>query len=176
MHALIPVTALLLLLPAVATLAAAPPALEPLAFLIGEWSSPGAGQPGEPTGKAEFSRGLQDCVILRSSYADYPAAAGRPGSRHEDLMVIYALPNNSIRADYYDSEGHVIRYIVQVPEPRHAIFLSEAAAGQPRFRLIYRLEPTGVMKGAFEIAPPGETEAFKPYLDWESRRGEGSDE
>jgi hypothetical protein len=175
MRAWIAVAALLLLLPMMTALAAAPPELEPLGFLLGEWLSAGTGQPGEPTGKAEFSLGLQGRIILRNNYADYPAAVGRPGSRHEDLMVIYALPSDSIRADYYDSEGHAIRYVVQVPEPSHAIFLSELKIGQPRFRLSYRLEATGVLKGAFDIAPPGQPEAFKPYLAWESRQAEGAD-
>jgi hypothetical protein len=174
MRAWIPVVALLLLQPTTTAPTASSPELEPLAFLLGEWLSPGTGQPGEPTGKTEFSRSLQDRVILRNNHADYPAAPGRPGSRHEDLMIIYAPPSDSIRADYFDSEGHAIRYIVQVPEPHYAIFLSEPQAGQPRFRLSYRLEPTGVLKGAFDIAPAGEPEAFKPYLAWESRKEEGS--
>jgi len=170
MRTLIAIAALLLVLPTMTAPAAASSELEPLGFLLGKWVSPSTGQPGEPTGMAEFSRGLQDRVMLRNNYADYPATAGRPGVRHEDLMVIYALPSGGLRADYYDSEGHAIRYAVQVPEPSHAIFLSEPATGEPRFRLSYRLQPTGVLEGAFEIAPAGEPEAFKPYLAWESRK------
>jgi hypothetical protein len=153
----------------------APAELEPLAFLIGEWPASGAGQPGAGTGAATFTRGVQDKVIVRASYADYPAAGGKPASRHDDLMVIYAAPGGGARADYYDSEGHVIRYIVQSPAPGQAIFLSEAAAGGPRFRLSYTLAAPGVLKGEFAIAPPGTPEAFKPYLAWEShKKAEGA--
>jgi hypothetical protein len=143
--------------------------LEPLAFLIGEWPAEGGGQPGAGTGVATFTRDVQDKVIVRRNDAEYPAAAGKPATRHDDLMVIYAAPGG-IRADYYDSEGHVIRYVVQSPAAGQAVFLSEAAAGAPRFRLAYTLTAPGVLKGEFAIAPPGAPEAFKPYLTWESHR------
>ena len=153
--------------------AAAPAAsapLEPFAFLVGEWPSTGTGQPGAGTGTATFARSLQDKVIVRTNFAEYPAANGKPASRHDDLMVIYAAPDGGARADYYDSEGHVIRYAVQSPAPGQAVFLSDVAAGAPRFRLSYTLSAPGVLKGEFAIAPPGSSDAFKPYLAWESHK------
>jgi hypothetical protein len=54
-----------------------PVELQPFTFLIGEWAAAGSGQPGASLGTAVFSRGLQDRVILRTSYAEYPPAAGR---------------------------------------------------------------------------------------------------
>jgi len=160
---------------AASTATGAPAELEPLAFLVGEWPASGTGQPGAGTGTATFARSLQDKVIVRTSYADYPAAAGKPASRHDDLMVIHAAPGGGARADYYDSEGHVIRYAVQSPAAGQAIFLSEAAGGGPRFRLAYTLAAPGVLKGEFAIAPPGTPETFKPYLTWEShKKGEGA--
>jgi hypothetical protein len=164
------IAAMLLMLPA-ATLAQAPapPALESLAFLIGEWTTV-TGKPGEPSGRTEFTRALQDRVILRKNDAEVPAEAGKPSSRHEDLMVIYVVQSGAMRAEYYDNEGHVIRYIVNVPAPNQALFLSESASGEPRFRLMYRLEPTGVLRGTFDIASAGTPDEFQPYLDWESRK------
>jgi hypothetical protein len=166
-----PAVGLVLLLLAGATARAKEPAaLEPLAFLVGEWPSSGAGQPGTTSGAAVFARSLQDRVIVRTSYAEYPGAPGQPVSRHDDLMVIFAAPEGGARADYYDNEGHVIRYAVQVPAPGRAVFLSEAGAGQPRFRLSYALDSAGVLEGEFAISPPGAPEAFKPYLTWKSRK------
>ncbi len=166
-----PAVGLLLLLLAGSTgWAKEPAALEPLAFLVGEWPSSGAGQPGTTSGKAVFARGLQDRVIVRTSYAEYPGAPGQPVSRHDDLMIIFAEPEGGARADYYDSEGHVIRYSVQVPAPGRALFLSDPVVGQPRFRLSYALAATGVLEGEFAISPPGAPEAFKPYLTWKSRK------
>jgi hypothetical protein len=114
--------------------AAGPAELEPLSFLLGEWPSTGTGKPGEGTGTAVFSRSLQDRVILRSSYAEYPASEGKPKSRHDDLMIIYAVPGAGVRADFYDNEGHAIRYAVQSPAPGEAVLVSDATSGQPRFR------------------------------------------
>jgi hypothetical protein len=152
-------------------LAAEPPALAPLAFLVGEWPATGEGRPGSASGTAVFARGLQDRVIVRTSFAESPATAGRPASRHDDLMVIYAAPDGGARADYYDNESHVIRYAVQSPGPGRAVFLSEAAAGQPRFRLTYALQASGLLEGEFAIAAPGQD--FASYLRWESRRASG---
>jgi hypothetical protein len=154
---------------------AGPPApLEPLAFLIGEWEATGAGPPGQGSGRAVFSRALQDRVILRTSYSEFPASGGAAGSRHDDLVVIYAVAGTGARADYYDNEDHVIHYAVNSPAVGEAVFVSESMAGEPRFRLSYKLTPDGILRGEFAIAPPGEPPAFKPYLAWESRRVKAS--
>jgi hypothetical protein len=160
---------LLAALAGVNAFAGPPPELEPLAFLIGQWDASGRGEPGTGSGTAVFTRGLQDRVILRTSYAEYPASAGKLGWRHDDLLVLYAV-SGALRADYYDSEGHVIRYVVQSPAAGQAVFLSEAGGGQPRFRLRYTLQGSGVLAGEFAVAPPDAPEAFKPYLTWESRK------
>jgi hypothetical protein len=153
---------------------AVPPAeLESLGFLIGEWPASGTGQPGRGSGAEAFTRGVQDKVILRTSYAEYPEAAGKPKSRHDDLMIIYPVAGLGVRADYYDSEGHVIRYVVHSSSPGQAVFTSEVSAGEPRFQLSYRLEATGVLKGEFAIAPAGAPEAFKQYVTWESDKATG---
>jgi hypothetical protein len=153
-----------------AALGAEPAELKPFDFLLGEWQSSGTGQPGSGTGTAVFTRGLQDRVLLRTSYAEYPAADGKPASRHDDMMVIHAAPGGEVRADYYDNEGHVIRYAVSSPATGQAVFLSEPASGAPRFRLTYTLDGSGVLRGEFATAPPGATADFKPYLQWESRK------
>lgn len=150
--------------------AAEPAELAPYSFLVGEWVASGSGQPGTGVGTAVFSRSLQDRVMLRTSYAEYPPADGRPASRHDDLMIIYVSPGGGVRADYYDNEGHVIRYAVQSPAAGQAVFLSESDGTTPRFRLSYHLEPKGVLKGEFAIATPDATEDFHPYLTWQSRQ------
>jgi hypothetical protein len=150
--------------------AAAPQALQVLSFLLGEWQAIGGGSPGAASGGFSFAPGLQDRVIVRTNYADYPATAGKPAFRHDDLMVLYATETGEIRADYYDSEGHVIRYAGTTSSPGQLTLVSEAAAAAPRFRLSYKLQPDGALEGRFEIAAPGEPDAFRPYLSWTSRR------
>lgn len=147
-----------------------PKQLEPLTFLLGEWEASGGGQPGQGAGTAAFALGLQERVIIRTSYAVYPASKTAPASRHDDLMVIYAGEGGRIRADYYDNEGHVIHYTVTVAVPGEASFVSDTTSGAPRFRLSYKLGPDGLLKGEFAIAAPGKPDAFARYLVWESRK------
>jgi hypothetical protein len=145
-----------------------PAELKPLAFLVGEWDSSGSGEPGAATGVAAFRWSLQERVMVRTSFAEYSAAGGRPASRHDDFLIIY-VSGAAVRADYYDSEGHVIRYSVQSPAPGQAVFLSDAAAGEPRFRLTDTQNADGGLDGRFESADPGTT-VFKSYLTWHSRK------
>jgi hypothetical protein len=147
-----------------------PAPLEALTFLLGTWGPSGADPSGAAAGTATFARSLQGRVIVRTSFAEYPASAARPASRHEDLMVIFQAGADAIRADYYDNEGHVIRYTVTVPGAGEASFVSDTVAGAPRYRLSYRLAPDGILRGMFAIAPPDRPEAFAPYLSWESKR------
>jgi len=144
--------------------------LEPLTFLLGEWEAAGGGQPGAGTGGTTFARSLQDRVIVRTNYAIYPASATAPASRHDDSMMIYASEAGGVRADYYDSEGHVIRYAVSVTAPGHVSLVSDVVSGAPRYRLTYTLGPGGVLQGRFDVAPPGQPDAFTSYLAWDSRK------
>ena len=147
-------------------------ALAPLRFLLGEWEAiPGADSTGG-AGAASFSVALQGRAIVRTSFAEYPADAGRPASRHDDLMVIFA-EGDGVRADYYDNEGHVIRYGVAARAPGEAVFVSDAVPAAPRYRLTYVLAPDGTLGGRFEIAPPGAPEAFHTYLTWTTRPASG---
>lgn len=155
----------------VPALAAPPDALAPYAFLIGAWTASGEGQPGAGSGSTVFARSLQDRVITRQNVAEYPATGGKPASRHDDFMVIYATESGAVRADYYDNEGHVIRYAVSAAAPGTAEFLSDRVEGQPRFRLAYTLGKDGLLAGTFSIAPPGQGDAFKQYLAWSAKRG-----
>ena len=134
--------------------------LAPLVFLLGAWDAEGAGQPGVGSGRATFAPDLQGRVLVRTSYAEYPASASGPASRHDDLMVISVGAGGTLQADYYDSEGHEIHYAVEVTAPNQASFVSEASPNAPRYRLQYALAPGGVLKGQFDIAPPGKPEAF----------------
>jgi len=141
-----------------------PRQLEPLAFLLGVWEATGSGQPGTASGSATFAPGLQGRVLIRTSNADYPASASGPASRHEDLMVVHVNDRGGVQADYFDSEGHVIHYAVSLLAPGEVSLVSETQEGAPRYRLTYKLAPGDILKGQFEIAPPGKPDAFSPYL------------
>lgn len=146
---------------------------ERLAFLVGTWTAEGGGAPGEATGSFDFAEGLNGNVLIRKNRADYPATASHPAMTHEDLMIVYP-ENGKVRADYYDTEGHVIHYTVNVPATNRAVFVSDVVAGAPRFRLTYDATVDGQLNGTFETAPPGKPDAFAPYLSWKSRRSAAS--
>jgi len=160
----------LLTLAAASAWAETPKALQPLQFLVGTWKAEGGGAPGQGSGSFAFIRSLQDRVLLRTNTAEYPAAEGQPASRHDDLMVLYVSDTGDVRADYYDSEGHVIRYAATAVTERELTLVSEASSNGPRFRLSYKLGDGGALAGAFDVAPPGKPDAFAPYLHWTARK------
>jgi hypothetical protein len=137
-----------------------------LAFLAGEWEARGTGRPGESVGHMKFFSDLNLRVLVRRNESISPAG------RHEDLTVIYKDPTRRLRADFYDSEGHVIRYTVTAAEnPARAVFLSEPISNQPSFRYSYALNADGTLALMFEIAPPGTTN-FATYLSGTAKRAQ----
>jgi hypothetical protein len=151
--------------------AAEPVKLAPLKFLLGRWEAVSSGKHGEASaGSATFSRNLQERVITRTSYAEYPAGNSRPAFRHEDLMVIYVDIDSLVKADYYDNEGHVIRYHVRTPSDSEAVFVSTMVSGSPTYRLTYRMTAVDQVSGTFEFAPPGKPDAFTAYMSWVTRK------
>ena len=141
--------------------------LSPLRFLIGDWQAFDT-PPGE-SGAFAFKLAVQDRIIVRTNEAVYAATAERAASRHDDLLVIYS-EKGSLKADYFDSEEHVIRYSVQARQDNGAVLVSHPNAAEPRYRLTYTIGAGGVLLGSFEIAPLGSPDAFKPYLSWKARK------
>ena len=140
--------------------------LAPLAFLVGDWRAIDTA-PGE-RGSFAFTFDVQNHVLVRTNHAIYDATPTRPASRHDDLMVVYA-ENGVVKADYFDNEGHVIRYTAQLLSTRVA-FVSDPDPKGPRYRLSYALAADGVLNGSFEIATPDAPDAFKEYVAWTARR------
>lgn len=154
---------LILAAPLLAQTPAADP-FAPLRFLLGTWVGEGGGQ---ASGEATFSLDLGGYVLTRRSYAEIPAAPGRPAARHEDRITVYP-EKGRLRALYVDNEGHVIHYTVSASADG-VVFLGDAGTG-PRFRLAYRRTGAGTLSLAFDIAPPGKPEAFTTYLQAAMRR------
>jgi hypothetical protein len=172
MKFLLLVASLLLLINQVFAQKPPPNSLDDLRFLIGEWEGVGGGGPGSGKGTFSFAADLQNKVVVRRNQAEYPANAGRLAVQHDDLVVIYLDGgSNQILANYFDSEGQQISYKV-IPSSDHeaVTFVSEPSASQPRYRLSYRRLKAGTLNGKFEIAPPGQPDAFKTYLEWSARK------
>jgi hypothetical protein len=140
-------------------------------FLLGEWVGEGGGnQPGQGAGGCSFYLDLQDRVLVRKNYSEFPAAKDRPAYSHNDLTIIYQVPGKA-QAVYFDNEGHVINYTVEFSADQNTLtFVSEIQPSAPRFRLTYIKSANETLKLKFEIAPPGKPEAFSLYIESALRR------
>jgi hypothetical protein len=137
-----------------------------LDFLLGDWTGV-AGEKDTPYGAGQgafsFKAELKQKIIVRRNNAKYHS-----GDMHDDLMVIYLDESNSApRAIYFDTEGHVIRYVLSFPSPLHVVFESDLMQTGPKYRLTYWLQCAS-LNGRFEIA--SESNDYKPYLNWTSKR------
>jgi hypothetical protein len=143
---------------------------QPFQFLLGTWVGEGSGQPGKGSGEFTLAPDLGGKILVRKNHSDIAAAGGRPAATHDDLMIIYpGEKGKSPRAIYFDNEGHVINYTV-TSSPGELVFLSEAAASAPRFRLTYKKTGDDTVSIKFEFAPPGKPDAFRPYIEASARR------
>lgn len=143
-----------------------PSPLTGLNFLVGTWVGEGSGEPGKGSGEFTFKNDLDNRILLRNNFAEYPATADRPTFRHDDLMITYSEAG-VIKAVYFDSEGHVIRYNVTAT-PGSVVFLSEPPG--PIYRLSYLAKDSSHVSIKFEIAPPDKPGEFKTYIEASARR------
>ena len=140
---------------------------------LGTWQGTGGGGPGQGSGEFNFAPDLQGAVLLRHNYAEYPPSKDKPGYRHDDLMVIYpGADNKKTRADYWDNEGHVIHYEVEL-SPEKLVFVSDPAQTGQRYRLTFVKTREDEIKLTFEIAPPSDRSSFKTYIEASARRTPG---
>jgi hypothetical protein len=151
-----------------------PPTWDNWRSLLGNWEAEGKGTPGSGVGKFSFALDLQNRVIVRKSHTDYPPAEGRAAFSHDDLMIVYREEGSDrTRADYFDNEGHVIRYTAEVsPDSKTVTFVSDPQPSQPVFRLTYNLGDDGRLAIKFEIAPPTAPKQFKVYVEGSAYKSE----
>lgn len=123
----------------------------------------GASNSKDAQGASTFKLELDGRIFVRRNFAEYPAAEGRPASRHEDLMVF--SPGPPLSAVYWDNEGHTIHYNVTASSDRLELVSTDAG---PRYRLTYRRTAADRTTLTFEVAPPGQP--FKPYISASLRR------
>ena len=138
--------------------------------LSGDWVGEGAGNPGQGGGGFSFGYDLDKKIMIRKSHAEYPAAGNKPKIIHDDLMIIYRGVSDSVKAIYFDSEGHSINYSINFLDDKTIQFVSNAQTTMPGFRLTYRFSNADNMMVDFEIAPPGDPESFKSYVKGAAHR------
>src|SRR6266704_5210217 len=130
--------------------------------------------PGEGTGCFSFTPDVQEQILVRKNHADYPATVDRASFFHDDLIIVYRdSPAKVPRAIYFDNEGHVIHYTVEVLEGGKTIqFLSEISPSRPGYRLTYTLTNKDSLTLTFEIAPPGMPPTYSTYIEARAARAE----
>jgi len=141
-------------------------------FLFGEWTWVGGGKPGQGKGMSTFRPEMNGTVLVRKTHLDYPATKERAAFGHDDLIYVYHdPPDKSLRAIFFDGEGHVIRYAVTVaPDGKSIEFLSDAAPGGTRCRMTYAQAGADSVTEKFEIAPPGKPNDFATYVEFVAKR------
>jgi hypothetical protein len=134
-----------------------------LDFVLGRWEGV-AGEKDTPLGGGQgsysFTPELNAKIIVRRNNAQYNS-----GVQHDDLMVIYL--EDTPRAIYFDSEGHVIRYNLAFPAANRLVFESDGSQPGPRYRLTYWLEGAS-LNGQFEVGAPGKD--YQSYMKWKSTK------
>lgn len=155
--------ALLLGLAAIATPAADP--WQSVAMLLGDWVGEGGGAPGQGGGDCSFSYDLDRKIIVRRNASDFPASNEQPAVHHRDLMILH--PGPPMRADYFDNEGHFIRYRVTA-DGKEVRFGSDEPG--TRYRLRYAKLSADRMSLTFEISGSGRPEDFKMYVNGSLKR------
>ncbi len=152
----------------------APDVWAPYQFLVGTWTAEGQGEPGKGEGEFSFQLELQGKILVRRNHLDFPATPQRPAFTHEDLLVVYreggSTPN---RAIYFDSEGFVIHYTASFSNDGKVLtFLSSPRPQAARQRLTYIQNDDGTLKVKFELAPPGNPQAFVTHVEGIAHRKE----
>jgi hypothetical protein len=138
-----------------------------LRFLEGTWGAKTQGQSSgaNATGIYTFKKELGGHVLARHTSSATCKGPADFDCEHGDLLYIYQdTPSQPLKAIYFDNEGHVIHYSVSTPTPTSAIFISDASAPGPHFRLVYELKGT-VMSGKFQMQMPGKID-WTSYLEW----------
>jgi hypothetical protein len=138
------------------------PALAPIAFLVGTWTSAAGtvADTGETAaGRSTISVEVGGAAMLRRDHTDL-SRGGKATESFDQLMLIYP-ESATLHADYTDGT-HVIHYASAAVIPDRSIaFTSVAAAGAPTYRLTYEVVDADTISVHFDVEPPGAS-AFVP--------------
>jgi hypothetical protein len=138
-----------------------------LSFLEGTWTAntQGGTAGASSSGSYTFQKELGNHILARHTVdsADCRGPATYDCEHHDLLYIYQETRDQSLKAIYFDNEGHVIHYGISTPGPATVTFISVKSAPGPRFRLVYELKGR-TMSGEFEIRMPGQNE-WKPYLE-----------
>ena len=136
-------------------------------YLIGTWKGTNSGEPGQGEGYFTFGFELGENILIRKGHTVFPGHENQPARIHDDVLIIYK-ENSSVpdKAEYFDSEGHVLHYNISYTNNDIIIFTTNnTGEGNPIFRLsIIKMDnvTTGVK---FEAAPSDHPDDFKVHVE-----------
>ena len=151
-------------IPAVATAGDAPiwGPLAQLGFMVGDWRGVGEGTGPGVGGDSSIHPDLSGRVLVRRDHVLL-----KNGGSFDILMTAYG-DQDGLRAEFIDTEGHVIHYRATSGPGPSAVFEAPGSASAPGFRLTYAAAPPDRLHIRFEIAPPGG--AYKTYSEGDVAR------
>ncbi len=153
---------LLLATPALAQLALKP-ALQPLAFLVGNWDQ-GEGKVAETGGTSKggstISIESDGAALLRRDHTELFDKTGKEAGGFHQTMLIYP-DGNTLKADYVDGEGHAIHYVSADVVAGKSVAFTSAPGQGPVFKLTYEMKAPDMLAVRFGMTPPGASE-FRP--------------
>ena len=139
------------------------PALQPLAFLVGNWDS-GEGKVAETGGTSRggsiISVESDGSALLRRDHTELFDKLGKPAGGFHQTMLIYS-DGNTLKADYIDGEGHTIHYVSADVVPGKSVTFNGAPGAGPLFKLTYEMKVPDQLAVTFGMTPPGASE-FRP--------------
>jgi hypothetical protein len=136
-----------------------------LDFLLGEWVSADPAVQGEARFTLKPELGAH--VLVRQHHAMIPSPdKGAPPVAHDDLMVFYREAG-TLKADYWDNEGHIIHYLVETSYK--GITLESVEAPGPRFKLEYKIKAADLVTVVFSMKMPGAAD-YKVYVSGDAKR------
>jgi hypothetical protein len=150
---------------AVSALAASPAAadaplvgpLAPLAFMIGDWRAAGDSTGAGAGGDSAIHPDLGGRILVRRDHVEIRAGGGF------DIYMLAYPDGDHASADFVDTEGHTIHYVVAAGPGPSAVFAAAGSAAAPGFRLTYSAAGPDRLHIRFEIAPPGG--GYKTYTE-----------
>jgi hypothetical protein len=107
--------------------------LTPLDFLTGTWTAAtntAGSSGGTVLGTYTFTRDLAGHALERTGTVATCKGPQDYDCNHHDRLTIFPEAG-ALAALYLDNEGHVIHYVVTLPDPHTAVFLSQPAPGTP---------------------------------------------
>jgi hypothetical protein len=140
---------------------------EPVAFMVGQWQSTIVGQPGNGTGRRQYTRVLNNRFIRIVNRSEYPASEKHPkGEIHEDEgFFSFDRARKRLVLRQFHVEGFVNQFVQDLDAPAGTLlFVSEALENVPagyRAREIYIRKGPDTFDEIFELSAPGKP--FETY-------------